>query len=213
MNRQAQHDRDRILNFTTEKFHKEGFYKTSMDEIARELHVSKKTIYKYFPSKENLLEEICRETSEFLNKHINNIISSKGDVVTKFVKLLNLHRNFMMNISEKWLTDLRIHAPEIKHRIDDIRNERINYISSKLLEQGKKAKLIEDYPAPIIISILTSSFTEIVNPDFIIQNNFSLQDAFVYTYDIIMNGILTRKGKEKYKRTKSILSEKVNFKF
>ncbi|MBL7128958.1 MAG: helix-turn-helix transcriptional regulator, partial [Ignavibacteria bacterium] len=48
-------DRDKILNFARQKFHREGFYKISMDEIAKELHVSKKTIYKYFPSKEKLL--------------------------------------------------------------------------------------------------------------------------------------------------------------
>ena len=40
-------EKDRILNFAITKFHAEGFYKTSMDEIARELQISKKTIYKY----------------------------------------------------------------------------------------------------------------------------------------------------------------------
>ena len=202
------YDRDRILNFAKQKFHSEGFYKISMDEIAKELHVSKKTIYKHFPSKENLLEEICKETSKYLEWHVDEIVHSKTDVVTKFVKLLYLHSNFMMNISEKWLKDLRIHAPEIKHNIDDNRNKRITYISSKLIEQGKKEKLIGNYPSQIIIAILTSSFTEIFKPDFIIQNKFSLQDAFVYTYDIIMNGILTKKGKEKYKKTKPLLSKK-----
>ena len=182
-----------------------------MDEIAKELHVSKKTIYKYFPSKEKLLEEICKVTSEFLEKHVNEIVHSKTDVVTKFVKILNLHSNFMMNISEKWLEDIRIHAPDIKCEIDDTRDEKIVYNSSKLLEQGIKEKLIENYPIQIIITILSSSFSRIFNADFIIQNNFSLQDAFNYTYDIIMNGILTKKGKEKYKKTKSILTEKVNF--
>ncbi|MBL7129233.1 MAG: TetR/AcrR family transcriptional regulator, partial [Ignavibacteria bacterium] len=203
----------KILNFARQKFHREGFYKISMDEIAKELHVSKKTIYKYFPSKEKLLEEICKVTSEFLEKHVDEIVHDKTDVVTKFVKLLYLHSNFMMNISEKWLEDLRIHAPGIKCEIDDTRDEKIIFITTKLLEEGKKAKLIENYPAPIIISILTSSFAGIFNPDFIIQNKFSLQDAFEYTYDIIMNGILTNKGKEKYKKTKPLLSKKLIYNF
>jgi len=184
-----------------------------MDEIAKELHVSKKTIYKHFPSKEKLLEEICKVTSKYLERYVDEIVHSKTDVVTKFVKLLYLHSNFMMNISDKWLNDLRIHAPEIKHSIDDTRNQRIIYISSKLIEQGKKEKLIGNYPSQIIIAILTSSFTEIFKPDFIIQNKFSLQDAFVYTYDIIMNGILTKKGKEKYKKTKPMLSKKLIYNF
>ena len=47
----SEQERERILNYSINKFHAEGFYKTSMDEIARDLQISKKTIYKYFQSK------------------------------------------------------------------------------------------------------------------------------------------------------------------
>ncbi|MBK6538870.1 MAG: hypothetical protein IPG09_14230 [Ignavibacteria bacterium] len=43
--------------------------------------------------------------------------------------------------------DLSIHAPDIKKNIDEKKNERINKVVEKLLEQGKKEKLIEDYPS------------------------------------------------------------------
>ncbi|MBK7254925.1 MAG: helix-turn-helix transcriptional regulator, partial [Ignavibacteria bacterium] len=51
----ATEEKEKILNYSRNKFHREGFYKTSMDEISSELHISKKTIYKYFSSKEKLL--------------------------------------------------------------------------------------------------------------------------------------------------------------
>lgn len=38
----------RIMRQATELFYTNGLYKTSMDEIAAELNISKKTIYKYF---------------------------------------------------------------------------------------------------------------------------------------------------------------------
>lgn len=180
-----------------------------MDEIASELCVSKKTIYKYFPSKEKLLEEICSGTSCEIMQNVDEIIEGSGDVVVKFVKLLNMHGNFTMNISDKWLKDLTIHAPQIKKNIDEMKNKQINKVLTKLLEQGKKEKLIENYPAPIIIVTFTSSLMSVLSPDFLINNKFSMQNAFKITYEMLLNGILTETGKEKFKKTKTLLAKEI----
>lgn len=202
-------DRLRILKYSRNKFHSEGFYKTTMDELARELHVSKKTIYKYFPSKENLLEEICLDTScEIMNK-IESIIDGTEDVVVKFVKLLNMHSNFTMNISDKWLRDLSVHAPAIRKNLDEMKNEQVNKVFTKLLEQGKREKLIENYPTPIIIASFNSSLKSVLNHDFLINNKFSIHNAFKITYEMLLNGILTDTGKGKFKKAKVLLAKEI----
>ncbi len=202
-------DRLRILKYSRNKFHSEGFYKTTMDELARELHVSKKTIYKYFPSKENLLQEICSDTScEIMNK-IESIIDGTEDVVVKFVKLLNMHSNFTMNISDKWLRDLSVHAPEIRKNLDEMKNEQVNKVFTKLLEQGKREKLIENYPTPIIIASFNSSLKSVLNHDFLINNKFSMHNAFKLTYEMLLNGILTVTGKDKFNKTKALLAKEI----
>ena len=202
-------DRLRILKYSRNKFHTEGFYKTTMDELARELHVSKKTIYKYFTSKENLLEEICLDTScEIMNK-IESIIDGTEDVVVKFVKLLNMHSNFTMNISDKWLRDLSIHAPGIRKNLDEMKNDQVNKVFTKLLEQGKREKLIENYPTPIIIASFNSSLKSVLNHDFLINNKFSMHNAFKLTYEMLLNGILTVTGKVKFKKAKVLLAKEI----
>lgn len=180
-----------------------------MDEIAGELHVSKKTIYKYFPSKDKLLEEICSDTSCEITARVETIIEGKEDVVVKFVKLLNMHSNVTMNISDKWLNDLTIHAPQIKKKIDEMKNEQINKVFRKLLEQGKKENLIENFPIPIIIKVFNTALVSVLNPEFLINNKFSLQDAFKITYEMLLNGILTKSGKEKFKKTKALLAKEI----
>jgi AcrR family transcriptional regulator len=202
-------DREKILKHSRKKFHREGFYKISMDEIASELRVSKKTIYKHFPSKDKLLEEICSDTSCEVMKIIDVIIDGKDDVVVKFVKILNMHSNFTMNISDKWLRDLTIHAPLIKKNIDEMKNKQINIVMKKLLEQGKKEKLIENYPSPIIINTFTASLMSVLTPEFLINNKFSMHDAFKITYEMLLNGILTENGKEKFRKTKTILAKEI----
>ncbi|MBK6772498.1 MAG: TetR/AcrR family transcriptional regulator [Ignavibacteria bacterium] len=205
----ASEEKEKILNYSRNKFHREGFYKTSMDEISSELHISKKTIYKYFSSKEKLLEEICSGTSCDIANRLDNIVDGKDNVVIKFVRILNFHSNFSRNISDKWLRDLSIHAPDIKKNIDEKKNERINKVVEKLLEQGKKEKLIEDYPSKLIIMVFNSSLTSALNSDFLINNNFSMHDAFRITYEMLLNGILTEKGKIQFYKTKTDLDKEI----
>lgn len=180
-----------------------------MDEISRDLCVSKKTIYKYFPSKENLLEEICNYTTKEIYGAVECIVDGDGNVVNKFVKLLSMYSNYTLNISDKWLNDLKVHHPHILKNIDEKRTEKINSILSKLIKQGKKEKLIENFPTNIIISIFINSISSVLQPEFLINNNFTMQNAFKITYEMLLSGILTDSGKKIFNKEKKILAKEI----
>jgi AcrR family transcriptional regulator len=205
-------ERTKILEYTRKKFHSEGFYKTSMDELSRGLGISKKTIYKHFNSKDELVEQICACTSEEISGAIDKIVESDSDVVLKFVKILGLYSSFTMNISSMWLRDLRLHAPGEAAKIDERRRVKIIAILTKLIRQGKREKLIENIPAPVIINTFAATITSIMNPDFLMKNKLSVHQAFKETYDFLLNGMLTNKGKERLRRTKAQYAKKLNSK-
>ena len=180
-----------------------------MDELAGELHISKKTIYKHFPSKDNLIKEICSFTTSEIVENADQIVEGKEDVVVKFVKLLNLYGGFLSMVSERWFNDISVHAPNLKKEIETRRNDKINNIMLKLLEQGKKEKLIINYPSEMILVVFTSSLKAVLNTDFLVMNRFSMHEAFKLTYEILLNGILTSKGKDKFKSERLKLSKQI----
>jgi AcrR family transcriptional regulator len=195
-------EKDKIIKFAQQKFFSEGFYKTTMDEISRELQMSKKTIYKYFLSKEKLVEEITDIMLNDANCEIEAIVDSDDSVVIKFVKMLNRYMTNVSKFSERWYRDLQVHTPHIWKKIETLREEKIVRGSKKLIEQGKREKLIEHYPAEIIIAAFISTIRTVMNPGFILANKFSMQQAFKYTFELLLNGILTPQGKELYEKTK-----------
>jgi len=195
-------EKDKILKFAQQKFFAEGFYKTTMDEISRELQMSKKTIYKYFPSKEKLVEEITDEMLNDAQCEIGAIIDSDDSAVIKFVKMLNKYMTNVNKFSERWYRDLQLHTPHIWKKIEVLREEKIIRGSKKLIEQGKREKLIEHYPAEIIIAAFISTIRTVMNPDFILANKFSMQQAFKYTFELLLSGILTVQGRELYEKAK-----------
>jgi AcrR family transcriptional regulator len=202
-------EKERILNHITKKFQAEGFYKTSMDEIAGDLRVSKKTIYKYFPSKDELLETVCLCTYEEITSDINKILFGNEDVIYKIVKIINLYSKFTLGLSEKWINDLRIHSPHITNNLITKRNKTVTELLEKLFEQGKKEKLFENYPAVIVVNTFNAVLYSLLHTDFIMNNRFSLLEASRYTFDILFNGILTQKGREKYLRTKKEIRKEI----
>jgi hypothetical protein len=120
----------------------------------------------------------------------------------KFVRLLNQHMNVVSKFSSRWYKDLQLHTPHIWQKMDKMRDEKIIRAARKLLEQGKREKLIEHYPSEIIVAAFISTFREVMNPDFIIANKFSMHQALKFTFELLLNGILTKQGKELYIQTK-----------
>ena len=198
-------EREKILEFTHSKFIREGFYRTSMDELARDMQISKKTIYKYFPSKENLLEAVFDMRTEKVQRILNGLVDSNEDCVTKFVKILTTIKKNALNCSETWFRDIRMHAPHLQKKLEDLRAKKIYQIMAKLIEQGKREKHIENIPPLVLITAFVGAIEGVTNADFIMNSKFTMQDVMKITSEIFLNGFLTPLGREKYSNTKKIL--------
>ena len=65
---------DNVISCAAKYFRKHGYKKTTVDEIAARVHISKKTLYTYFSSKKDILKEVAwRDTVEILQKFSDTI--------------------------------------------------------------------------------------------------------------------------------------------
>ena len=201
-------ERQRIFAYFKSRFLKDGFYKTSIDSISSELKISKKTIYKHFPSKDSIVKEIIKDIKLDMSSRVDAIIKSEEDAVSKSVRLLNTISSLLLQVGERWLDDVRIHTPELWNEIEDFRAKKLYNTLSSIIEQGKKEKLFTDKPVEIIISIFLSSLSGIVNQNFLFHNKFSYREAVQLALEILFTGILSPKGlKLFYKSLKKVQDE------
>ena len=66
--------KESILRAAKELFRKYGYHKTSVNEIAKKARIAKATIYKYFDSKEQVLDAILMD---YLDVNLHEILSNK----------------------------------------------------------------------------------------------------------------------------------------
>ncbi|MGB4898068.1 MAG: TetR/AcrR family transcriptional regulator [Ignavibacteria bacterium] len=194
--------RIKILNYSRQKFFRQGFYKTSMDEISSELRISKKTIYKFFDTKEDLVSQIINDSLENDEIILDEIINSGDNVIIKFIRIMSYLQMRFSELSEYWLRDLQIHIPKKWEALDEFRVIKVNSVMKKLTEQGKREKSIKNLDSSLIIEITISSMRMILRNDFLTKNKLTVVDAYLQIFDLLLNGILTEKGKRMYNSEK-----------
>ena len=195
-------DKEKILKTASDVFFTRGFYKIPVDDVASILKMSKKTIYKHFPTKEDLVREVAYLFIKTHSNNISNIINNEYNAVEKLFYIFKYLGNMLINISEKWFSDIHSQAPEIWTEIEVFRSRFMAHNISRIIEQGKKEKFIVNHPSLVMINIFISSIRGIINPSFILNNKIPAFKALESTLDILMNGILTSKGKNLLKKLK-----------
>lgn len=191
----------KIIELTEEKFFRDGFYKTTMDEVASELKMSKKTIYKFFPSKEDLVIATVKHFMEGVKGKILPALNSEKNAIEKLAELNNVLAKIFEKIPSKRTDEIKTYFPSLWNEIDNFRTKMMFGNITKVIDQGKAEGLFVDYPTPIIMNMLVSSVRAIVNPEFILNNNFSISEAALYAFKVIIGGIVTEKGRKIFNKT------------
>jgi AcrR family transcriptional regulator len=189
-------DKIKILKYAQVKYFSEGFYKTSMDVLASDLQISKKTIYKYFATKNHLVEAVVQNTMKYMSNKLDEIVNSEQNAVLKILSILDFMSKSILRASEKWMVDIKEHMPGLWNKIDKFRSKKMLVILSKIIEQGKNEGYIEDKPNEIIITIFIASIRAIINPTFLSEHKLALNSVLPVTFEILLKGILTEKGTE-----------------
>lgn len=193
-------EKEIILKYAGDRFHKEGFHKISMDEIATQLRISKKTIYKYFPSKDKLIESLIDRHCEEHMKNEIKIIEQDVNVVKKIIQMIQFNLNEFSKLSEKWISDLQIHKPELWNKYMQFKNTKHFNHFKKLFVQGKKEKLLKDIPLDLILNGLESIVKSLLQTNYLMNSKISFKQAINYSIDILISGMLTLKGVQIYEK-------------
>lgn len=184
--------RERILSFASGKFLREGFAKISVDELTSELAISKKTFYKYFTSKEDLLTQIMDRLVAGIRTRFLTIIDSDRDFIEKLSQVMALLANELGRLSLPLQADLQRHAPHIWKRVEDFRRERITKNFASLLEQGMEEGFVrKDINKKIALLTFLGAVESIIRPSVLINESFSAREALQSIMAIFFRGILT----------------------
>lgn len=186
--------RKKIIDKAWELFAKNGYEETKVEDITKDLGISKGSFYTYFATKEELLYEVLEKIKKEVIENLENI-----NVNQMPEKVLEDYVKTKMNHAVKILNNMKLKAVE-KHLIDpklriffqELREKSTNFIKINIVEKFN-SKNGNKYNADVISEFILISIEEFLYDEFVLKNLQKMKD------DDLINIQNTRKVKNSLK--------------
>ncbi|MGD9552119.1 MAG: TetR/AcrR family transcriptional regulator [Candidatus Caldatribacteriota bacterium] len=181
----------RILITARKYFFTQGYSKATMDELATELHMSKKTLYHFFRSKQLLLESVIYDFFQEFHNKINKIVKNKKN------RKISLLKQFMSSLQEQisqfnsWaFEDIRKNNPTAWQMINNLEEKLINNELRKMLQEGKKEGVVrQDIDLDLMVLMILNATKSLAIPEVVSQLSYSTEEVIDMLAKIFINGI------------------------
>ncbi len=109
--------KDKIVNKAKEMFLKLGFKSITMDDIACDMCISKKTIYKYFSNKELLIEESTQLVHKEVRETIDTIVAKNFNAIEENFQIRRMFKEMFKYSETSPVYQLKRHYPEVYQKV------------------------------------------------------------------------------------------------
>jgi AcrR family transcriptional regulator len=186
--------RQRIVSGARRHFLAHGFRNVTMDDLAQELGMSKKTLYAHFAAKRELLEAVIHDKYRDISAALEPITAdSEGDVARALRSLLDSVQKQVQEIHPAFVRDMRREEPDAFLLVERLRAEIIQTHFGRVFEAGRRRGLLrKDIPARVFVEILLGATQGLINPQKLADLNLTLQKAFAAVTSVVLEGALVR---------------------
>jgi AcrR family transcriptional regulator len=188
--------RQRIVAEARTRFFSLGIRRVTMDDLAYDLGMSKRTLYQHFRTKADLVEAAFRDKFLSVENDLSDITAeSSSDCLGAMHRLLACIQQHMQELQPPLVRDIRREAPTIFTLIETHRSEMIDRHFGKILREGRKAGIIrEDIPIRLIIEIALGAVQAIVNPETLGKLGLTPKTGLTSILTVILQGAMTTRG-------------------
>lgn len=198
--------KSKVLNGAVELFMKYGVRSISMDDIARHLSVSKKTLYQHFTDKEELVTTTSELHIEQSKKQYEALTKEAVNAIDELAKISVCLKKDMTEMNPSLLFDLQKYHPKawgawLDHKNVFIRDSVVRNIKQGIEEGYYRDEVNAEVMAAIRIEQIPIAFDERI----FARDKFSIAEVQLQIFDHFVYGLCTDKGKKLYQKYKSKL--------
>jgi len=185
---------DQILSEGFESVADSGVRAFTVDALSKRLAMSKKTIYKFFPTKEDLVRSIIHFVFNQINSVFKKVMEKEPNPAVQYIKVMERICKFAGRAPAQKLVELKSLYPKIWKEVESFRlGQQKNFyvILKSAQDQGLAHGDINMKTAAIVYTnIVNSTF----QPEFFLKNDLPIRDTINGFVKIVARGIFTEKG-------------------
>lgn len=180
--------KEKVLDATIRVFNEKGL-KFTMDDIAAEVSMSKKTIYVLFEDKQTLFMEMVGYCFDGIKRSEEKVLQNNQlSTVEKLRGILSVLPESYSDVNFSQLYELREKYPEIYEAVEN-RLETGWENTIELLEQGMKEGAIRPINVALFKTVFEATLEQFFKRDVLVRNNITYAEALREVVDILVDGI------------------------
>jgi AcrR family transcriptional regulator len=192
--------KERIIVAADSLFMKYGARSVTMDDIAREISVSKKTIYQYYKDKDEIVTLVSEAHIEQEKKDFNEIFHSSDDAIEEMFRISKCIRKMVTEVNPSLLYDLQKYHRKawnlyLDYKSEFIKNSVVNNLARGVKEGCYRHSIDVEVIATYRVEQVQMAFDDKIFP----RNKFNFSEVQMQLFDHFIHGLLTDKGRKLYK--------------
>lgn len=200
--------KEKILKGAEELFFKYGIKNITMDEIARHLGMSKKTLYQYFKDKDEMVHSLILDKIEEDKCIFGKTHKESENIVVEAFAIMKNIREIMGHVNPILFYELAKFYPKTWEKFNEFKRDFIRINLEESLRMGQAQGFVR---SDININILSTMRLESIDMSFNTQifptDKYNLVEVHVALTEHFLYGICTLKGHKLINKYKNIIEE------
>jgi len=200
---------EKILQISLQMFFRYGIKHVTMDDIAKELGMSKKTIYQYFKEKDDLVNQLCLCEVKKHASDFDQLGKSAKDPIHEIILLSDKMREMMQNINPLFFLDLQKFYPMAYQEFQKFKE---SCAFKNIVDNINKGIRLGVYRSDLDVEFSAkyrlSQIDMLMFGNYFTYENISLAQASQNMLEMFVYGITTQKGHKLLDQYKKINEKK-----
>jgi TetR/AcrR family transcriptional regulator, cholesterol catabolism regulator len=185
-----------ILEQVGRLYHRYGVKSVTMDDVASQLGISKKTIYEFFTDKEDLVKQVLLFEHDYSCGFLHAIEDKKFNAIEELFEVYKMINAMLREFNPSMEYDIRKYYPNLFLKIRELRRKRMYESVYNNLNQGKKEGLYrKDLNSKVIAKLHVFRTEILMDNDMFTQEELTSFTMFHEIFVYHLHGILSHEGR------------------
>ncbi len=187
--------RERVLDNAETLVRRRGLGQSTMSELVRTSGVSRRTFYKVFGSREQIVRGVIDRNVEWLTSHVRDIVDADLTTEDKLAAMLAMAQKVTAMIPPELLRELATAHPDVWEYIDRRRMAVLGIWKQLIVQGQRRGDVRRDIDPQFFMYLLTTVAQHMINPTFLSEHDMTISDSIRQMKEILLYGILPREGR------------------
>lgn len=181
--------RGRILAKAEEKFRRFGVRRVTMDEIAREIHMSKKTLYRHFSGKRDLVRQLALNTFGARLREATQALRDAPNPREAFSSGFMALQRMVRESSPIFMADVRAEYPDIWDEIEALRVGLTRLYADRIAEGALAGEIRPEIVPEVVAGIMQAVVQNYMIPETFRDSKVTPRDAVRTWFTLLASGL------------------------